>query len=99
MLDVGGFGFRASRHPIVIQLPQNIGAASDNPTGDADNGCAVGNRVHDNRPGAYPGPVADPYVAGSYAEGRYEIRLPVTAAFVAALKPEYRASFEAQRVQ
>jgi hypothetical protein len=43
--------------------------------------------------------VADPYVAGSYAEGRYEIRLPVTTALVAALKPEYRSSFEVQRVQ
>lgn len=43
--------------------------------------------------------VADPYVAGSYAEGRYEIRLPVTAAFIAALAPDYRSSFKAQREQ
>ena len=42
---------------------------------------------------------ADPYVAGSYAEGRYEIHLPVTEALIAALKPEYRSSFEVQRVQ
>jgi hypothetical protein len=36
---------------------------------------------------------ADPYVAGPYAEGDYDVELPVTAALVAALKPEYRASF------
>jgi len=36
---------------------------------------------------------ADPYVAGPYVEGDYDVELPVTAAFVAALKPEYRASF------
>lgn len=39
---------------------------------------------------------ADPYVAGPYVEGSYEARIPVTPAFVAALKPGYRASFEAQ---
>lgn len=36
---------------------------------------------------------ADPYVAGPYVEGEYEVTLPVTAAFIAALKPEYRSSF------
>lgn len=41
--------------------------------------------------------VASPYVAGPYVEGEYEIALPVTAALIAALKPQYRASFEAQR--
>ena len=40
---------------------------------------------------------ADPYVAGPYVEGEYEVTLPVTAAFVAALKPEYRSSFAAAR--
>jgi hypothetical protein len=39
---------------------------------------------------------ADPYVAGPYAEGDYDIELPVSGAFVAALKPEYRASFAAR---
>ena len=39
---------------------------------------------------------ADPYVAGAYAEGEYVISLPLTAAMLARLKPEYRASFEAQ---
>jgi len=43
--------------------------------------------------------VADPYVAGAYAEGRYEIPLRVTPALIAALKPEYRSDFEAQRPQ
>lgn len=41
--------------------------------------------------------VASPYVAGPYAEGEYEIGLPVTRRLIAVLKPEYRASFEAQR--
>lgn len=39
---------------------------------------------------------ADPYVAGPYVEGDYDIELPVTAVFVAALKPEYRSSFAAR---
>lgn len=37
--------------------------------------------------------VADPYVAGPYVEGQYEISLPVSAGLVAKLRPEYRASF------
>jgi hypothetical protein len=41
--------------------------------------------------------VASPYVAGPYVEGEYEVSLPVTPALIAALKPAYRASFEAQR--
>ena len=41
--------------------------------------------------------IASPYTAGPYAEGEYDIALPVTARLVAALKPEYRASFDAQR--
>ena len=40
--------------------------------------------------------IAGPYTAGPYAEGEYDIALPVTPRFIAALKPEYRASF-AQR--
>jgi hypothetical protein len=42
---------------------------------------------------------ADPYVAGPYAEGSYAVALPVTPAFIAALKPDYRASFEVQPPQ
>ena len=41
--------------------------------------------------------IADPYVAGPYAEGNYKVDLPVTPTLVAALKPEYLASFEVQR--
>lgn len=40
---------------------------------------------------------ASPYEAGTYVEGYYIVLLPVTPALVAALKPEYRSSFEAQR--
>lgn len=43
--------------------------------------------------------IADPYVAGPYAEGSYEIDVPVTAGLVAALKPEFRGDFEAQGAQ
>lgn len=38
----------------------------------------------------------DPYVAGPYVEGMYEMRVPVTARMIAALKPGYRPSFEVQ---
>lgn len=41
--------------------------------------------------------VASPYVAGPYVEGEYEISLPVTSKLIAALKSEYRRSFEPQR--
>lgn len=43
--------------------------------------------------------IADPYVAGPYSEGSYEIDVPVPQALVAALKPEFRGDFEAQRAQ
>jgi len=43
--------------------------------------------------------IADPYVAGPYAEGSYEIEIPVSAELVAALKPVFRGDFEAQRAQ
>jgi hypothetical protein len=38
--------------------------------------------------------VADPYVAGAYVEGTYEIVIPVNAALASRVKPEYRSSFE-----
>lgn len=41
--------------------------------------------------------IASPYAAGSYAEGYYVVNLPVSARLIAALKPQYRSSFEAQR--
>ncbi|WP_408588132.1 DUF4163 domain-containing protein [Novosphingobium sp.] len=34
-----------------------------------------------------------PYNAGPYAEGSYEVTLPVTPAVLAAVKPQYRAAF------
>lgn len=43
------------------------------------------------------GLVADPYVAGPYAEGEYEVTLPVTAALIRAVRPEYRAAFASGR--
>lgn len=39
------------------------------------------------------GLIAAPYVAGSYAEGAYEMTFPVTPAVLAAVKPEYKAAF------
>lgn len=43
------------------------------------------------------GVLVDPYEAGPYAEGNYEVTLPVTPAVVAAVKPEYRGVFAAGR--
>ncbi|MGK2912291.1 MAG: DUF4163 domain-containing protein [Sphingobium sp.] len=40
--------------------------------------------------------VIGPYEAGPYAEGSYEIPLPVDAAMLAAIKPEYREAFTAK---
>ncbi len=37
-----------------------------------------------------------PYEAGPYAEGSYEVTLPVTPAVLAAVKPEWRGAFVAQ---
>ena len=42
---------------------------------------------------------ASPYVAGSYAEGSYEIELPVTADLLSALKSEFKGSFETGQPQ
>ena len=39
------------------------------------------------------GVLVGPYAAGSYAEGDYEFTLPVTAALMKAVKPEYREAF------
>jgi hypothetical protein len=39
------------------------------------------------------GLIAAPYVAGSYAEGSYEVTLPVSSKVLAAVKPGYRAAF------
>ncbi|RYY33636.1 MAG: hypothetical protein EOP59_17370 [Sphingomonadales bacterium] len=37
-----------------------------------------------------------PYVAGSYAEGAYELTFPVDAAVLKAVKPEYAGAFAAK---
>lgn len=39
---------------------------------------------------------ASPYVAGPYVEGDYEVELPVTGDAIAALRSDYRDSFEVQ---
>lgn len=39
------------------------------------------------------GLIAAPYVAGAYAEGIYEVTLPVTPGVLAAVRPEYKAAF------
>jgi hypothetical protein len=41
--------------------------------------------------------IADQDRAGSHAEGAYDISVPVSMNIMPALKPQYRASFEAQR--
>ncbi|MFA9199638.1 MAG: DUF4163 domain-containing protein [Cypionkella sp.] len=38
-----------------------------------------------------------PYVAGSYAEGAYELDFPMTGAMLEAVKPAYRAAFSVKR--
>lgn len=43
--------------------------------------------------------IADPYVAGPYVEGDYEISVPVSAALIAGLRPEYRSDFMAHDPQ
>lgn len=43
------------------------------------------------------GVLVPPYEAGPYAEGDYEVTLPVTAKVLALVKPEFRASFAAGR--
>jgi hypothetical protein len=47
----------------------------------------------DKRAFNHIGLIAAPYVAGSYAEGPYEVTLPVTAKVLAAVKPEYKPAF------
>ena len=46
-----------------------------------------------DRIGVYFGP----YVAGSYAEGDYELNFPVTASVLDAVKPEYAKAFSVKR--
>lgn len=41
------------------------------------------------------GILVPPYEAGPYSEGSYEVTVPVTAAVLAAVRPEYRSAFAA----
>lgn len=41
--------------------------------------------------------IAAPYLAGPYAEGDYDIVLPIRPQLIQLMKPQYRGSFEAQR--
>jgi Deacetylase PdaC len=43
------------------------------------------------------GVLVAPYEAGPYVEGSYEVTLPVTAAVMAAVKPEFRGTFAVKR--
>lgn len=43
------------------------------------------------------GLIADPYVAGSFAEGSYEVTVPVTPPVLDAVKPDYQGSFSLQQ--
>lgn len=43
------------------------------------------------------GVLVPPYEAGPYAEGAYEVTLPVTDAVLATVRPEYRAAFAVKR--
>ena len=52
-----------------------------------------GDKVHFTRIGL----IADPYMAGPYAEGSYEVTLPVTPGLIRAVKPEYRSAFAVGR--
>lgn len=43
------------------------------------------------------GILVPPYEAGSYAEGSYEVTVPVTAAVLGAVKPQFRGAFSAPK--
>jgi hypothetical protein len=79
------------------------GEAIDGPGGEWPNNCpgmnettlflGSSNGKTFDRLGLYYGP----YVAGPYAEGEYEINLPVDAAVIAAVKPEFASAFSMKR--
>lgn len=43
------------------------------------------------------GVLVDPYAAGPYAEGNYDVTVPVTAAVLRAVRPQYRSAFAVPR--
>lgn len=75
------------------------GAPVDRASGDEFDACirpsgqavvlGSSDRKHFNRIGI----LVAPYAAGPYVEGAYEVTLPVTAAVLEAVKPEFRAAF------
>lgn len=77
------------------EIPDSYGEWPNNCPGMEETVLFVGSsngKVFD-RLGAYYGP----YVAGAYAEGDYEINLPVDAAVMKAVKPEYARYFSVKR--
>lgn len=83
-------GLKAQRKKKGMVMPQEASVFPDCP-GIDELTVLVGSsdKRHFNRLTLYAGP----YVAGSYAEGAYEVNLNVDKAVIAAVKPEYRASF------
>lgn len=85
------------------QRAERRGAPVDRTSGDSFDDCLApsdvtvllgsSNKQQFNRIGL----IADPYAAGPYAGGSYEVTLPVTPALLKAVKPEYRAAFAAGR--
>ena len=79
------------------------GAPVNREEGDSFNACPsldeasvmIGSSTgeHFDRIGIYFGP----YVAGSYAEGPYELNFPVTASVLDAVKPEFAGAFRVKR--
>lgn len=76
----------------VVRSPDNLFSECIDPL---ENAVILGssNRQRFDRIGV----LVAPYQAGPYAEGDFEVTLPVTAAVLAAVKPEYRASFAIKR--
>jgi len=105
LLQRSGWWDGAIRKPFCILLDRERTKRREMPVKRSDlfGGCpplkdvnlALGD-TNRNRPFDHLLVTADPYVAGPSAEGRYDIRLPLTAAMLARLKLEYRGSFEAQ---
>lgn len=77
------------------EIPDSYGEWPNNCPGIEETVLFVGssNGKTFDRLGAYYGP----YVAGAYAEGDYEINLPVDAAVMKAVKPEYARYFSVKR--
>lgn len=81
------------------QRAEKRGEEIDRSSGDSFDECidpvdstiilGSGDKQHFTRIGV----LVDPYEAGSYAEGNYEVTVPVTPAVLKAVKPEYRALF------